>query len=204
MERLFEGLRARSENGGRADDGWCWAKNGVTSKLSKHLYIPTAARAKTSPPSHDRGSLSLFLSLGDGGVHDGETRREGQPERGPGAILATRRSERVLGGGERCGRSDGADGRRVVVVGNFNKSLLGSAFCSASQKKGAENRWAHFPGRGKRGCGGTRKLAPLKSWAVSLLSESQDGRRERSKTGGKVEADKSDHQALSCEKLPRP
>ena len=52
----------------------------------------------------------------------------------------------VLGGGERCGRTDG---RRVVVVGNFNKSLLGSAFCSASQKKGAENRWAHFPGQGK-------------------------------------------------------
>ena len=158
-------------------EGGGWAKNGVTSKLSKHLYIPTAARAKTSPPSHDRGSLSL--SLGDGGVHDGETSREGQPERGPGAILATRRSERALGGGDVASGAVGrTDGRRVVVVGNFNKSLLGSAFCSASQKKGAENRWAHFPGQGKRGCGGTRKLAPLKSWAVSLLSESQDGRRE--------------------------
>ena len=151
----------------------------MTSKLSKHLYIPTAARAKTSPPSHDSQRISLF-HWGDGGVHDGETRREGQPERGPGAILATRRSERVLlGGGDVASGAVGrTDGRRVVVVGNFNKSLLGSAFCSASQKKGAENRWAHFPGQGKRGCGGTRKLAPLKSWAVSLLSESQDGRRK--------------------------
>ena len=83
-------------------------------------------------------------------MHDGETSREGQPERGPGAILATRRSECVLGGGDVAGGAVGrTDRRRVVVVGNFNKSLLGSAFCSASQKKGAENRWAHFPGQGK-------------------------------------------------------
>ena len=64
-------------------------------------------------------------------------------------------------------------------------------------------------GQGKRGCGGTRKLAPLKSCAVPLLSESQDGRerskkRREARNEGKVEADKSDHQALSCEKLPRP
>ena len=175
-------------------------KNGVTSKLSKHLYIPTAARAKTSPPSA-RQRISLF-HWEDGGVHDGETSREGQPERGPGAILATRRSERVLGGGERCGRTDGWTSRRRR---QFQQVFIGLRFLLGFTKEGSRKPVGSFSGagQGKRGCGGTRKLAPLKSWAVSLLSESQDG-RERSKTGEKVEADKSDHQALSCEKLPRP
>ena len=162
------------EGGGTV--GWCLAKNGVTSKLSKHLYIPTAPRAKTSPPSHDRGSRLL----GDGGVRDGETR--GATRTWPGGDFGDA-EERVSTRGWRAVRSGGWTSRRR----QFQQVFIGLRFLLGSTKEESRKPVGSFSGRRRQGQEGGDEDEEIS--AIEILGSLSSLRvsrrqRERSKKGG--------------------